>query len=546
MSPRRLLSALAFVLAPPLAAQVENASPGFVLSASTLDTDTVLIDADGAVVHTWPNPNEPGLSTYLLENGNLLRAAEIVPPGGPKLGAGGRVEEIAWDGTVVWSYDFAGSDLQHHDIEPLPNGNVLLVAWEGLSVLDALAAGRNPAYLFGETFCPDQIVEVRPTGPTSGEIVWEWHAWDHLVQDFDPTKPNFGSVPDHPELIDLNYPPQIAFGGDWLHFNSVDYNAELDQIAISVRNFDEIWVIDHSTTTEEAAGHTGGNSGMGGDLLYRWGNPVAYGLGGAADQQLDGQHDAAWVAKGFPGEGNLTVFNNNEGSGGVFEGGFSTVVEIEPPIDGHGTYFRAPGEAFGPAGPVWEYVAEEPTDFFSSIMGGAVRLASGNTLVCSSVQGLLFEVNPAKEVVWGVTGVGQPFKVQRYERYLWTDGDATPSLSAGGQVELDLVAGVKHAGLFYVLLGSTSGTEPGITAGGVTLPLNPLDGYFLLSLTNPVVDPYVGQLNAAGTATATFKLPAGTDPGLAGLIAHHAYGVLNPLTGQVFLASNPEPLLLVP
>ena len=29
--------------------------------------------------------------------------------------------------------------------------------------------------------------------------MWSWHAWDHLVQDFDADAPNFGNPWDHPE-----------------------------------------------------------------------------------------------------------------------------------------------------------------------------------------------------------------------------------------------------------------------------------------------------------------------------------------------------------
>ena len=89
------------------------------------------------------------------------------------------------------------------------------------------------------------------------------HVWDHLIQDFDPSKANYGDVEDHPELVDINFG---SYSSDWLHSNSIDYNEEFDQILLSVHNFHEIWIIDHSTTTEEAAGHTGGNSGKGGDI----------------------------------------------------------------------------------------------------------------------------------------------------------------------------------------------------------------------------------------------------------------------------------------
>ena len=135
----------------------------------------------------------------------------------------------------------------------------------------------------------------------------------------------------HPELIDLNFgeatiaamvakPEELEklrsigyVGGpgrkpqaaqpDWLHINSVAYNPDLDQIMLSVFEFSEIWIIDHGTTTAEAAGHEGGKYGKGGDLLYRWGNPRAYRAGTVKDQKLFGQHNAHWIPRGFPARG---------------------------------------------------------------------------------------------------------------------------------------------------------------------------------------------------------------------------------------------------
>ncbi|NIP37363.1 MAG: arylsulfotransferase, partial [Thermoplasmata archaeon] len=113
-------------------------------------------------------------------------------------------------------------------------------------------------------------------------------------QDFDPQRSNYGVVEDHPELIDINFPKEKL--PEWQHSNTVTYNPELDQVMITDRNFDELWVIDHSTTTAEAKGHTGGDQGRGGDLLYRWGNPRAYRAGNLTDQVLYGPHDAQWIA----------------------------------------------------------------------------------------------------------------------------------------------------------------------------------------------------------------------------------------------------------
>ena len=75
------------------------------------------------------------------------------------------------------------------------------------------------------------------------------------------------------QLQALGYVPADAsvedLESDFLHVNSVAYNERLDQIAISVPEYGEIWILDHSTTTQEAAGSEGGRQGRGGDLLYR-------------------------------------------------------------------------------------------------------------------------------------------------------------------------------------------------------------------------------------------------------------------------------------
>ncbi len=548
MASRRLpLLAAATVL--PATALAQEPSPGFTLSASISSTNTQLYDESGTALHAWSSTALPGLAVYLNEDGSLVRSMH---PAGFRggAGAGGRVQEIAWDGTVEWTFDYYDSVVQqHHDIEPLPNGNVLLIAWEEKTFAEAVAAGRNPATITGSTFIPDHIVEVEPTGPTTGNVVWEWHVWDHLVQDFDPTKANFGVVADHPELIDVNYPPGASGFGDWTHANSVAYNAGYDQVVISAHGFDEIWVIDHSTTTAEAAGHTGGASGKGGDLLYRWGNPEAYGAGTSADRILGGQHDTNWVDPGYPGEGNLLVFNNDAGSGGPFGGSWSSVLEIVPPVDAGGNYSLTPGSAFGPTAPVWEYTAPTPTDFYSAFAGGgASRLPNGNTLITSPNQGWIFEVDAQKRIVWEKLGVGNVYKARRYERYLWTDGPDSVSVATGGSVDLDLVAGTEHASRFFLMLGSAGGTSPGLTVGGVHLPLNPFDAYFLLTLnpTGTPLTPSLGPLDALGKATSKFVLPAGLRPALAGLVVHHAYGVFDPVTGEIFLGSNAEPLALIP
>ncbi len=400
---------------------VARVAEGYVLFSPALSYTTYLVDKTGRVVHTWQSDGPPGVSSYLLDNGHLLRCAQ--QPDAPIHlgGAGGRIQEFSWDGELLW--DWVGSSktmLQHHDIEPLPNGNVLLIAGEWKSAEQAIRAGRDPDLLGPGGLWPDCILEVRPEPPQGGRIVWEWHLWDHLIQEHDPERENYGRVSEHPELIDVNEPRTqrmtddalrrlkalgyLAAGAgtsdwsaDFTHINSVAYNPDLDQIVLSVLNFNEIWIIDHGTTAEEAAGHSGGRAGRGGDLLYRWGNPEAYGRGGADDQRLFAQHDARWIPEGYPGAGNILVFNNGATR---LAREYSSVVEIEPPLDRSGRYAIEAGGRFGPDEPVWEYAAPERDSFFAEYISGAHRLPNGNTFICSGPQGRFFEVAANGGTVW--------------------------------------------------------------------------------------------------------------------------------------------------
>jgi hypothetical protein len=157
----------------------------------------------------------------------------------------------------------------------------------------------------------------------------------------------------------------------------------------------ELWVIDHSTTTEEAAWTSGGRWGRGGDLLWRWGNPRTYGCGTDADQRLFYQHNPVWIPGETPGELRLLVYNNG---GGRPDGDWSSVDELVLPFDPEQGFLREPGQAFGPAAPAWTY--SDKGSFFSGFISGAQRLPGGNTLICEGAPGRLLEVTREGQVVW--------------------------------------------------------------------------------------------------------------------------------------------------
>jgi hypothetical protein len=229
-----------------------------------------------------------------------------------------------------------------------------------------------------------------------------------MIQDADPTKENYGVVADHPELLDINYMGSAYWGPEWIHANALDYNPELDQIVFSSHYLHEFYVIDHSTTTEEAAGHSGGNSGMGGDILYRWGNPQAYDRGSSEDQYFYVLHGVNWIDEGLPGEGNILVFNNGSGRPGP---DYSSVDEIVPPVDGW-VYTIDPGEAFGPETPVWSY--KDPDHFFARHLSGAFRMPNGNTLITEGTDSYVFEVTRWDTIVWDYYTGGDLARVLRY------------------------------------------------------------------------------------------------------------------------------------
>jgi hypothetical protein len=374
-----------------------QAYEGYTLYSPLNTRWTYLRDMNNQLVHSWYHNRSGGYSAYLLRDSTVLRSA--LSTNSPLNGGGatGIVQRCNWAGQLIWEYTYSSSTYRlHHDIEPMPNGNILMIAWEVKTAAQCTQAGLNHS----ATLWPDHIIEVQPVGTTGGIIVWEWHFWDHLIQDWDPTKDNYGVVADHPELLDINCGSTY---GDWTHINGISYNPVLDQIVISSHELDEIYVIDHSTTTQEAAGHSGGNSGMGGDILYRWGRPANYKRTGP--QIFNVVHSSVWVADSLPGGGHLMAFNNREGMGS------SVVVEIEPPYYNTYNYYIEPNQPFGPAAPYWTFTAGW---FYSNHLGGCQRLPNGNTIIAESTAGYLFEVDSLGTVVWSYSAGGQIPRVLRY------------------------------------------------------------------------------------------------------------------------------------
>ena len=359
------------------------------------NNDAYLINNCGEVVHEWTFQTRPGAMTYVLNNGTVLRTGKVDSDfnGG---GGGGLVQIYSWESELLWSYTFSNDIThQHHDVEYLANGNILVLAWELSSYDTLIELGRDPINLTEDGIWFESVTEIKPIGDTSIEEIWKWNIKDHLIQDFDPEKLNFGVVAEHPHKLDIN--ALSNSNPDWLHFNSLDYNPSLDQIILSSRTTSEMYVIDHSTTTEEAKTNKGGFSDKGGDLLFRWGNPSIYKSGTLDDQILFNQHDVHWVEEGLPNEGSIIYFNNNK----VDNNGTSfSSVDIIKTIPDNTNNYPFSENTFAPNEVDFTYGNTDNELFFSVRISGVEVLPNGNILICEGRAGRIFEIDQDRNIVW--------------------------------------------------------------------------------------------------------------------------------------------------
>lgn len=419
----------------PVETNWDKVSPGYVLIEPLMVKESTLIDNNGEVVATIESDYSIEFSRFLPDGNRFVSThvhTDTFGGGGRAGGRRGCLEEYSADGELLWRLGLATDEyLQHHDAVKLPNGNVLTIVWEDISTDEAIVMGRDPDVVAANgQLWYDGIIEVNPY---TAEIVWEWSARHHLVQDFDPGRMNYGVVEDHPELLDINKTLPNADGSagdDWTHVNALDYNAELDLIVFSSNYLSEVYVIDHSTTPWEAAGHSGGRHGKGGDFLYRWGNPANYNRGGAEHRTLFNQHDIQWIKEGLPGAGNFLVYNN----GDARLRPYTTVLEFSPEMNADGSFLLNDGQPFSPDVVVWEYDPEPPERFYSFFISGAQRLPNGNTIITQGAGAKIREVTSDGEIVWEY----------QYEN----DIDAPHMLFRGNRYPAD------HPGLVNLIPGS--------------------------------------------------------------------------------------------
>jgi hypothetical protein len=371
-----------------------------------------LMSMDGMVVHEWRTG--PGGDAQLTKNGTLLRSSPCwavgecdnnpIVPDHQWGGSQGRLREWTWDGEVIWDIDLATDNwIQHHTFVPTDDGTVLVLLWERLPRADAITAGRDPATVnpegnigndvrpggtYNGDLWPDAILEVEKDcdevleGETceSYNIVWEWHAIDHLCND------------QRQDCIDINYhiprPTDESHraSADFMHCNSVDYLKEENLVVLNSRIFGESYLIDKAS----------------GDIVFRWGNPSVWNTSmepasymNDGDTQLFGPHGTHVSAYDATTRiVNLIIFDNGWLRP---EGDRSRAVKIEVDLDNPDSYLYDD--------PIWTYQTASANSLNSPFVSYA-QCVGENVVITSGGEGHIIEVTPAGAVVWEYVAPG--------------------------------------------------------------------------------------------------------------------------------------------
>lgn len=368
---------------------------GYTVFGTPAEKGAVVVDMNGREVKRWPTVGAVPAPMRVLPGGYLMGGAERRRPHQESR----RLVQVDWDGKVVWSFeqgdrvpDGNGGDAwaarQHHDWQR--EGSP--VGYFAPGALPLLDRGRTLVLAHKNVTVPaiterrledDRLIEV----DWQGRVVWDWLASDHVDE--------LGFSPEARTALRLdpnwNEPRQSA---DWLHINAASYlgpnrwydagdrRFHPDNVMISSREANIIAIVERAS----------------GRIVWRMGPDYRETAALAALGQIVGQHQPHLIPQGLPGAGHLLVFDN----GGV--AGYGSPNPAAPTGRGNVRRIQSRVLEVNPVTfeKVWEYQigGQESVAFFSHYVSSAQRLPNGNTLVTEGWDGRLFELTPAKAIVW--------------------------------------------------------------------------------------------------------------------------------------------------
>ncbi len=320
---------------------IEQACPGYNLYCSGVKPEAYLMSMSGEIVHTWTYPEiSPWRwrAVEMLDNGDLLVINKQYA-----------LIKLDWHSNLVWSRQISG----HHDVTVTEDNTLYVLAV-------ATKTYRGVPVKFDVILRLDSL----------GEEVDRWWSYEHLDEirlALDETSFLDGildSLEEYGQGSMTNRPPVDPASGesrghiyDYFHLNTVNLLpptpiGERDSrflpgnLLVCFRNVNQVAVMEKDTMR----------------ILWAWG-----------EGELQWPHYPVMLESG-----NILIYDN----GVVRE--HSRVIEVNP----------LSGEI------EWEYRGDPPETFYSETRGAAQRLPNGNTMICDSGSGRVFEVTRDGDTVW--------------------------------------------------------------------------------------------------------------------------------------------------
>jgi len=348
--------------------------------------DVRLLDMNGRVVHRWQvGPEDIGQTGGAVPRAKLLPNGRLLVLFGGLYARHGGIAEYDWKGPLTWHY-VPDAGVAHHDFFPKADGNVLLICREEVpeNVTKRIAdPSRQGIPIHG-----DVIIEVS----RRGDVVWQWHQWEHL--DINQCNPipasrNWWGGPDNNTVTDWTHTNTVQALPENRWYDKGDARFRPGNVLMSLRQLDTILIVDVESQ-EVVWTYTGD---------YKGG--------------MSGQHESCMIPKGMPGEGHILVFDNGASPyRNLAHAGCSYVLEIDPTT----------GKV------AWVY--DDGENFHSNFTSSTQRLPNGNTFICECTGRRLFEVTGDGRIVWEYVGEGD----NRAYRYPYDHCRQTAALGAPAEV----------------------------------------------------------------------------------------------------------------
>ena len=277
------------------------------------------------------------------------------------------IAEKNTQGEIQWKYDTQGPT--HHDLEVSDNGNIITFLYRKALPEDVeIDIGCKNSEIF-----TDSVLQIN----RNGDRLFEWQFHEHFLdvlkkQQCDSKTMQHMKHSDYASRLDWTHPNAVNVLKDNKWYRKGHKEFRPGNILVTVHHFSKIMLIDRESSE------------------------VVWSYEGDDDYPLEHSHEAKMIPKGYPGAGNILIFDN----GHLRK--YTRVIEIDPITKKT----------------LWVY--QDPGKFYSIWAGSHQRLKNRDTFISDDMSGRAFIVNRQGKIKWQFTKDGEKW-VKRAHLYLKKD-----------------------------------------------------------------------------------------------------------------------------